>query len=152
MARYALVVDDTHVAATTIAQALNLLGYQVQVAYSPRAAIESLFKRMPDVIVLDINMPGMMAWRSAVTSATTHERKKSHHRHVFQAQEEMGQVRGGPNDFLAKPWMLTFWSAPERHPQTRLKQTPHIAQCDTDSLCMSVMTQYLALRMLTARK
>ena len=59
MPRYALVVDDTRIAATTIAQALNLLGYQVQVAYSPRAAIESLFKRMPDVILLDINMPGI---------------------------------------------------------------------------------------------
>jgi CheY-like chemotaxis protein len=59
MARYALVVDDTRIAATIIAQALNLLGYQAEVAYSPRVAIESISKRVPDVILLDINMPGI---------------------------------------------------------------------------------------------
>jgi CheY-like chemotaxis protein len=59
MPRYALVVDDTRIAATTIAQALTLLGYRAQVAYSPRVAIESIFKRVPDVILLDINMPGI---------------------------------------------------------------------------------------------
>jgi CheY-like chemotaxis protein len=59
MARYALVVDDTRIAATTIAQALTLLGYQAEVAYSPRVAIESISKRLPDVILLDINMPGI---------------------------------------------------------------------------------------------
>ena len=59
MARYALVVDDTRIAATIIAQALTLLGYQAEVAYSPRVAIESISKRVPDVILLDINMPGI---------------------------------------------------------------------------------------------
>jgi len=59
MPRYALVVDDTRIAATTIAQALTLLGYRAEVAYSPRVAIESIFKRVPDVILLDINMPGI---------------------------------------------------------------------------------------------
>jgi len=59
MARYALVVDDTRIAATTIAQALTLLGYQAEVAYSPRVALESISKRVPDVILLDINMPGI---------------------------------------------------------------------------------------------
>ncbi len=59
MPRYALVVDDARVAANTIAQALKLLGYDAQVAYGPRPAIESLERRVPDVILLDINMPGM---------------------------------------------------------------------------------------------
>ena len=59
MARYALVVDDTRIAATTIAQALTLLGYRAEVAYSPRVALESISKQVPDVILLDINMPGI---------------------------------------------------------------------------------------------
>jgi len=56
---YALVVDDARVAATTIAEALTLLGYEAEVAYSPRVALESISKRVPDVILLDINMPGI---------------------------------------------------------------------------------------------
>jgi CheY-like chemotaxis protein len=59
MPRYALVVDDSRVAAHTIAQALELLGYETEVAYGPRSAIESLARRIPDVILLDINMPGI---------------------------------------------------------------------------------------------
>jgi CheY-like chemotaxis protein len=59
MPRYALVVDDARIAATTIAEALTLLGYEAEVAYSPRVALESISKRVPDVILLDINMPGI---------------------------------------------------------------------------------------------
>jgi CheY-like chemotaxis protein len=59
MSRYALVVDDVRMAAATIAKALNLLGYETEVAYGPRPALESLAHRLPDVILLDINMPGI---------------------------------------------------------------------------------------------
>ena len=59
MPQYALVVDDIQVAATTIAEALDLLGYETKVAYGSRPAIESLAHRLPDVILLDINMPGL---------------------------------------------------------------------------------------------
>ncbi len=59
MPRYALVVDDARIAATTVAEALTLLGYEAEVAYSPRVALESISNRMPDVILLDINMPGI---------------------------------------------------------------------------------------------
>ncbi len=59
MSRYALVVDDVRVAAATIAQALELLGYETEIAYGSRPALESLACRIPDVILLDINMPGV---------------------------------------------------------------------------------------------
>ena len=59
MPRYALVIDDARVAANTIAQAMELLGYEAQVAYGPRPALESLAQRVPDIILLDINMPGI---------------------------------------------------------------------------------------------
>jgi len=106
MARYALVVDDTRIAATIIAQALTLLGYQVQVAYSPRAAIESLFKRMPDVILLDINMPGIDG-----VEVCRYLRRDPHTEKIpiiamsSEAQEEtVARVReAGANAFLAKP-------------------------------------------------
>jgi CheY-like chemotaxis protein len=106
MARYALVVDDTRIAATAIAQALTLLGYQVQVAYSPRAAIESLFKRLPDVILLDINMPGIDG-----VEVCRYLRRDPRTEKIpilamsSEAQEEIvTQVReAGANAFLAKP-------------------------------------------------
>jgi CheY-like chemotaxis protein len=106
MARYALVVDDTRIAATAIARALNLLGYQTKLAYSPRVAIESLFKRMPDVILLDINMPGIDG-----VEVCRYLRRDPRTDKVpiiamsSEAQEEIvTQVReAGANAFLAKP-------------------------------------------------
>ena len=106
MPRYALVVDDTRIAATTIAQALTLLGYRAQVAYSPRVAIESIFKRVPDVILLDINMPGIDG-----VEVCRYLRRDPRTEQVpiiamsSEVQEEMvARVReAGANAFLAKP-------------------------------------------------
>ena len=106
MARYALVVDDTRIAATIIAQALTLLGYQAKVAYSPRVAIESIFKRVPDVILLDINMPGIDG-----VEVCRYLRRDPHTEKVpivamsSEAQEEtVIRVReAGANVFLTKP-------------------------------------------------
>jgi CheY-like chemotaxis protein len=106
MARYALVVDDTRIAATTIARALTLLGYQAEVAYSPRVAIESISKRVPDVILLDINMPGIDG-----VEVCRYLRRDPRTEKVpiiamsSEVQEEMvARVReAGANAFLAKP-------------------------------------------------
>ena len=106
MARYALVVDDTRIAATTIAQALTLLGYRAEVAYSPRVAIESISKRVPDVILLDINMPGIDG-----VEVCRYLRRDPRTEKVpivamsSEAQEEtVDQVyEAGANAFLAKP-------------------------------------------------
>jgi CheY-like chemotaxis protein len=106
MPRYALVVDDTRIAATTIAQALTLLGYQAEVAYSPRVAIESISKRVPDVILLDINMPGIDG-----VEVCRYLRRDPHTEDVpivamsSEAEEETVDrvYEAGANAFLAKP-------------------------------------------------
>lgn len=55
----ALVVDDNRTMADGLAQILDLLGVQVQVAYGARTGMMMLQKNVPDVIFLDINMPGV---------------------------------------------------------------------------------------------
>ena len=59
MPRHALIIDDTRLTANSLAQMLDLLGYQTRVAYGSRAAIEGAAQQIPDVILLDINMPGI---------------------------------------------------------------------------------------------
>jgi CheY-like chemotaxis protein len=54
-----LVVDDSPDAANSLAELLSLHGHAVAVALGGEAALERLEERVPDVVLLDIRMPGM---------------------------------------------------------------------------------------------
>lgn len=58
----ALVVDDAREMADGLCQMLALLDVQAEAAYGPRPAILALNEGAPDVIFLDINMPGLSGY------------------------------------------------------------------------------------------
>ena len=60
-----LVVDDNKDAADSLAMLLRLQGHEVRVAYSGTAAVEMTKTYMPDVVFLDIGMPGMDGYEAA---------------------------------------------------------------------------------------
>jgi CheY-like chemotaxis protein len=55
----ALVIDDNRDAADSVVQMLELLDVEAQAAYGPRAAMLLLKDFTPDIIYMDINMPGI---------------------------------------------------------------------------------------------
>jgi chemosensory pili system protein ChpA (sensor histidine kinase/response regulator) len=55
----ALVVDDNQQMADGLAKILEMLGVQAEVAYGARTGMMKLQRSTPDVIFLDINMPGV---------------------------------------------------------------------------------------------
>jgi CheY-like chemotaxis protein len=55
----AMVVDDNRESADAVCKMLGFLGVEAQPAYGPRAAILTLQSLVPDIIFLDINMPGI---------------------------------------------------------------------------------------------
>jgi CheY-like chemotaxis protein len=60
-----LVVDDNQDAADSLAMLLRLQGHQVRVAYSGMAALEMTKTYTPDVVFMDIGMPGMDGYEAA---------------------------------------------------------------------------------------
>ena len=60
-----LVVDDNQDAANSLAMLLRLQGHEVRVAYSGMAALEMTKTYTPDVVFLDIGMPGMDGYEVA---------------------------------------------------------------------------------------
>jgi len=60
-----LVVDDNEDAADTCATLLEMSGYNVRVAYTPEAALETLREFKPRVAILDIGLPGMSGYALA---------------------------------------------------------------------------------------
>jgi PAS domain S-box-containing protein len=57
--RRLLVVDDNVDAATSQADLLRLLGHEVEVAYSGEDALEKAKAFSPEIVLLDLGMPGM---------------------------------------------------------------------------------------------
>jgi CheY-like chemotaxis protein len=59
MALRIVVVDDDKATATSLADSLRLLGHQVIVSLGPRGALAQLNRLVPDMVFLDMNMPGI---------------------------------------------------------------------------------------------
>ena len=55
----ALVIDDNPGTADSLCRLLSLLDIIAQPAYGPRAAMEYLLRKSPDLVLLDLNMPGV---------------------------------------------------------------------------------------------
>jgi len=58
-ARRVLVVDDNHDAAETLARLMEMWGHDVTIGTSGPEALEHAAQSLPDVVLLDIGMPGM---------------------------------------------------------------------------------------------
>ena len=57
--RRILVVDDSEDAARSIGELLQLWGHEVVLAHDAASALEKASTYLPDIIVLDIGLPGM---------------------------------------------------------------------------------------------
>jgi two-component system, sensor histidine kinase len=53
-----LIVDDSHDSANTLGSLFSAHGYKIYVAYDGEAALEAANTHLPDVILLDLGMPG----------------------------------------------------------------------------------------------
>jgi CheY-like chemotaxis protein len=54
-----LIVEDDTAMADTLASMIHLLGYRTTVVHSPRGAISAATKERPNLILLDLNLPGI---------------------------------------------------------------------------------------------
>jgi two-component system CheB/CheR fusion protein len=63
--RRVLVVDDNRDSAESLTALLGLLGHEVEQAHDGRAALEAAHRRAPDLVLLDLGMPGMSGYEVA---------------------------------------------------------------------------------------
>ena len=107
-----LVVDDEKLIRWSIGERLGSLGYEVRLAESGEHALKELIERMPDLVLLDVRMPG-------VSGVATLQRAReldpelavimmSAHSTVDEAVLAM---KHGAVDFLVKPFKLEAMEA-----------------------------------------
>jgi signal transduction histidine kinase len=58
----ALIVDDNRDSADTLAMMLQMLGHETQCVYDPHHTLEAVESFAPDVVFLDIGMPGLSGY------------------------------------------------------------------------------------------
>src|SRR5579859_5981126 len=63
--RRVLIVDDNEDAANSLAMVLKLGGHETASVYSSTAAIDAAKRFRPDVVLLDIGLPGMNGYELA---------------------------------------------------------------------------------------
>lgn len=102
-----LIVDDEAAVRDMVSDALRFAGFEVSVAANAVDALNTVLKEQPDLLVVDINMPGMNGHE-----LLQHLRQQSNHTPVIlltarQAFEDMADgLRSGADDYVRKPFRL----------------------------------------------
>jgi DNA-binding response OmpR family regulator len=104
MATRILVVDDDCDVGRILKMTLEMAGYEVAVAFSGEGALERVNKCPPDLVLLDVGMPGMDGWevcrRIREVSDVPIIMLTVFHREI----DIVKGLKLGADDFVAKPW------------------------------------------------
>ena len=57
-----VVVDDDHTISAAVRELLTPEGFAVDCPLDPRVALVDTIRQAPDLVILDVNMPGMTGW------------------------------------------------------------------------------------------
>jgi CheY-like chemotaxis protein len=110
----ALVVDDNRFTADSLVRVLKALGIQARAAYGPGPGLSILSTEKPDMVFLDINMPGVSGFE--ILSYIGRE-PRLENVPVFvctsddQPQTREQALKTGATDFLLKPVTMDMLEA-----------------------------------------
>jgi CheY-like chemotaxis protein len=103
-----LVIEDTKIIQQLVAVTLRPLAVEIEARYDGASGLEAAIESSPDVIVLDIGLPGLTGWE-----VLTRLRSDPRTRHVrvlvltAHAQEEVRTkaLQDGADKFMTKPFL-----------------------------------------------
>lgn len=129
--RRIVVVDDEPEVGAAIRDLLSTDGYAVEAPGDARTALPELIRAVPDLVILDVNMPGMSGWELCAIL-----RRQTNTRGVpilfltgrQELKDRITAMQLGGSDFLAKPFgadelrrkvRAVFEREPEEKPEER---------------------------------
>lgn len=102
-----VVVDDDREISAAVRDLLAPEGFAVDCPTEPRAALVETIREVPDLVILDVNMPGMTGWEFCAIL-----RRQSATRAVpvlfltgrTEVKDRITAMQLGGSDYLAKPF------------------------------------------------
>ena len=102
-----LVVDDDSTVSGAVREILQPEGFAIECPSDPRSALMDALRRAPDLVILDVTMPGMTGWEFCAIL-----RRQSATREVpvlfltgrAEVKDRITAMQLGGSDFLAKPF------------------------------------------------
>jgi DNA-binding response OmpR family regulator len=102
-----VVVDDEPSVGAAVRALLGPEGFQVDTPTDPETALPELLRSVPDLVILDVNMPGMSGWELCALL-----RRQSATREIpvlfltgrKEVRDRITAMQVGGSDYLAKPF------------------------------------------------
>jgi DNA-binding response OmpR family regulator len=102
-----VVVDDEPSVGAAVRDLLGPEGFQVDTPTDPQTALPELLRCVPDLVILDVNMPGMSGWELCALL-----RRQSATREIpvlfltgrKEVRDRITAMQVGGSDYLAKPF------------------------------------------------
>ncbi len=125
-----LIVEDDRQMAQSLAGQLSVLGHTVSIAYGPRQAIKQLNEVIPDVIFLDINMPGVDGLE--VIRFLRRDPKTANVPVIIVSAEEADSTQkaayeAGANHYIVKPPLLADIEDGIKHVMSKVPPPPSLS-------------------------
>jgi DNA-binding response OmpR family regulator len=99
-----LVVDDDADVRTLVSELLTRAGYRVTEAEDGRVALRALYEARPDLILLDISMPGLDGWGTLERIRELSDVPVVMVSALGAELEKVRALRAGADDFVTKPF------------------------------------------------
>ncbi len=102
-----VVVDDDRTISGAVRDVLKGDGFAIDCPADPRSALADTIRDVPDLVILDVNMPGMTGWEFCAIlrrQSSTREMPVLFLTGRSEVKDRITAMQLGGSDYLAKPF------------------------------------------------